>query len=81
MNPDRVINSPAELVANFQILRREPAAHTAVLQIIIQPFGKHIILTAVTDEARVILKWTTRSQLADLIGDVGHFISAKPRLV
>src|SRR5207244_2510375 len=55
IEPYRLINAVSEFVSNFQIFRSKPAAYVFTLQIGIEPLGKLLILTGITDKAGVVL--------------------------
>lgn len=55
MQPDRLVDARAELVADAQVLWREPAAHAVVLKPLMQASSELIVLGRVADEAGVEL--------------------------
>src|SRR6266566_4871518 len=50
---DGFIDALVVVVANLEVFRSEPAAHTLALQISIEPLGKDLVLARVADETRV----------------------------
>ncbi len=55
MVADSLVNSHSELVAYLQIFRRKPTPHAFGLQIIVQSFGKVLILAGITYKAGIEL--------------------------
>ena len=56
IDADGFINPRAEAVTDFHIFRSKPAAHTLVLKICVEAFGKSAVLARIADEAGVELE-------------------------
>src|SRR5271166_749367 len=74
MQADGRVNLLVELLAGFNIVRREPAAHAFILQAFVQTVGKLLVLARIADEAGVELNRT-----ADQGTDVGDELVGKAR--
>ena len=51
---DRLINTMFDFIPDVHIFWREPAAHAFLLQVIVQPSGKQLILARIADETGVV---------------------------
>ena len=53
--PDRSIERIENFVADRQIVRCEPAAYPAILQVGMEAMGEFVVLAGVADEAGIVL--------------------------
>jgi len=74
MQADGRVNLLVELLASFNIVRREPAAHTFILQAFVQTVSKLLVLGRIADEAGIEL-----NRAADQGADVGDELVGKAR--